>query len=86
VPVPGDMRAVRIGSWKYIEGSMMSPELFDLSADPTELRNVRDQERGRVTELAGVLAAWRRDAGDAAAEQPLSADDARRMRALGYVE
>ncbi|HLY37741.1 MAG TPA: sulfatase [Candidatus Binatia bacterium] len=86
VPVRGDMRAVRIGAWKYIEGSMMSPELFDLSADPAELRNVWDQERSRGADLAGVLAAWRRDAGDATAVRPLSAEEARRMRALGYVE
>ena len=87
VPVRGAMHGVRIGRWKYIDASSTGAELFDLASDPGETRNLRDRETARADELAAVLGKWRvAQAPGGAQEAPLSPDDARRLRALGYVE
>ncbi len=87
IPVRGDMRAVRIGTWKYIESSTAPPELFELGSDPGEVRNRWQGEHAHGLELAAVLAAWRGEVEHGApADQPLSRDEERRMRQLGYVE
>jgi len=85
VPVRGAMHGVRIGSWKYVDASSTGPELFDLASDPGETRNLRERETARADELAAVLGKWRVAQGGAV-EAPLSPDEARRLRALGYVE
>ena len=50
---------VREGNWKYIfdlrEGE---EELYDLSADPTEQRNLAAAQPGRCARLRQRLAAW----------------------------
>ncbi len=55
---------VREGNWKLIEhyedGSL---ELFDLSQDPSEARDLAAQEPARVAALRGKLEAWRRSVG-----------------------
>jgi arylsulfatase A-like enzyme len=56
--------AVRDGKWKlvehYDEGSV---ELFDLSADPGETRDLSGSERERTAALRERLRAWRKDVG-----------------------
>jgi arylsulfatase A-like enzyme len=83
VPIRGEMSGVRIGPWKYLEASAAPPELYDLATDPGETRNLVARDPERAAELAAVLARRPRVA---AADRPLSAEDARRLRALGYVE
>jgi arylsulfatase A-like enzyme len=84
VPPVGSMRAVRRGRWKLI----VSPdekgrELFDVDADPGELRNVVDE----YPDVAAALAAEVENAGPLPETQrSLDGDVARRLRALGYVD
>ncbi|MFM9000018.1 MAG: sulfatase [Opitutia bacterium] len=55
---------VREGDWKLIEhyedGSL---ELFDLSKDPSETKDLAAQEPARVAAMRGKLEAWRRSVG-----------------------
>lgn len=51
--------AVTVGDWKYIldvRGNTV--ELYDLSTDPGENRNLADVRPDKATELRGVLANW----------------------------
>ncbi len=87
VPVRGEKFAIRDGDWKYIMGTDEGTrELFDLSRDPHERRNLQDAEPERAADLARRLAAWR-----STHERPdlpqgeLSEEDLERLRSLGYV-
>jgi len=88
VPVRGEMLGIRVGPWKYIEAPHgVGAELFDLASDPGETRNLSDREAARASELAAVLDRWRgEERREGAVDRPLSAEEARRLRALGYVE
>ena len=80
------MFGVRRGRWKYIE-TPSGGELFDLSADPGETRNVREEQRATADALAAELRAWReRTESHPRAQQQISPEDKERLRALGYVE
>jgi len=65
MPVPelywehfGD-RAVRIADWKLVRGKRESDwNLFDLSADPTELNDLSDQFPDKVLELREKYSTW----------------------------
>jgi arylsulfatase A-like enzyme len=60
--MPGS--AVRDGKWKLIEWSEGNQvELFDLTADPSEKRNIADSHPDVVERLKTQLAAWRKDVG-----------------------
>jgi len=69
--------------------------LYDLRTDPAESRNLAGRGLPAERELAGLLAAWtaqRRPApsgssgsAGAARPQPLSKEDAARLRSLGYL-
>ena len=77
------------GVWKYIH-HVEAPgrsELYELTADPDEARNVFASHRERVQRMRGELRRRTRAAKEAAAQapaEPMSEDDARRLRALGY--
>jgi len=74
------------GSWKYIRAPRQ--ELYDLSNDPTETRNVIDQEQPTAQRLRDRLEEMLQEMEAAAPQQtPPSADpDAvRRLQSLGYV-
>lgn len=75
--------AVRDARWRYIAAP--EPELFDLAADPRELRNVLSEHPEVASERAGWLAARREQETAAAPAQVLSADERARLAALGYV-
>lgn len=63
-PVTEPMGAVRSGNWKLVEhltGERF--ELFDLSRDPSESRNLIDSEPAKFRELRTKLENWRRDCG-----------------------
>ncbi|PAW74881.1 MAG: sulfatase [Pedosphaera sp. Tous-C6FEB] len=51
-------RAVRVGDWKLV-ASFRSPwELYDLSGDRAELKNLAAQQPAKVKELAAAWQAW----------------------------
>jgi arylsulfatase A-like enzyme/thioredoxin-like negative regulator of GroEL len=75
------LRTIRSGDWKYIAAP--TPELYDLTRDPGETRNLAAEQGARVAELArqvdaistGVLAST----GNAPDRETLA-----RLQALGY--
>ncbi|MFQ5807548.1 MAG: sulfatase-like hydrolase/transferase [Phycisphaerae bacterium] len=78
------LRCLIDGEWKYIRAP--EPELYDLSADPYELRNLASARPEYVEKMAAALVALeakmvQREAG----ELVLSASERRALRRLGYV-
>ena len=80
----GVLRFVRVGRWKYIHKT--NPELYDLRADPTEVRNrvaERPQTvrrlRTRLEELIAAAPAIEE------ARVVLDAEQLEELRALGYI-
>jgi arylsulfatase A-like enzyme/Tfp pilus assembly protein PilF len=78
------LRAVRDGRYKYIEAPR--PELYDLRADPGEMRNVYASEGARAADLRRAL---ERMAGSGAQAAPdkdtLDPETLQRLAALGYM-
>lgn len=84
----GEKLAVRQSGWKYIEGGEdPARELYDLTADPGEHRDVLAAEPERAARLAAALHAWRdaHASADAPPPPPVGAEEAEGLRALGYV-
>jgi hypothetical protein len=80
------MFGVRVGRWKYIEALEENRrELFDLSIDPQETRNLRESQPGEAARLAIRLRRWVAAAPSFPA-QPVADDVAAGLRALGYVD
>ena len=78
------LRSIRSGQWKYIEAP--TPELFDLSVDPGELRNLAPDHVGITRELArSVLTFSGPELPPIQAGDRPAADAQRRLGALGYV-
>jgi tetratricopeptide (TPR) repeat protein len=81
-----DLRVLRRGSWKYVLAP--TPELYDLSSDPHEQRNVAEEHPDRTAAfrrtLTAILDQERRSEGTRAAEA-LPVDLIERLGALGYV-
>jgi len=79
------LRFVREGRWKYIH--KLEPEIYDVEADPAELRNLAEQEPERIAalrlRLGELLAAA--PAGPAAVEKRPSPETLAQLRALGYL-
>jgi tetratricopeptide (TPR) repeat protein len=78
------IRSLRQGRYKYIDAP--KPELYDLSTDPKELRNIYEQERSRATRMGEQMAAVRRSS-PPSANKPASPDPdtTARLRSLGYL-
>ncbi|MGH0033402.1 MAG: sulfatase family protein [Myxococcota bacterium] len=87
-PVDGEQHGVRIGDWKYIEGTRDGVrELYDLSRDPGERNDLSEAEPEKLRELSGRLAAWRSTLGTTRAAAPaLSVEERKKLQALGYLE
>ena len=92
------LRSVQVGDWRLIAASDGSHELFDLSSDPGERRNLAGSPSSleREQRLAALLDAFVERAGGepplpeelgtpGAAFGDLDPESARRLRALGYV-
>jgi N-acetylglucosamine-6-sulfatase len=84
---PRDYEGVRLGPYKYIAWPTGEKELYDITKDPNELRNLvkipdyfpvrnfLDREMKRLEECSG------KDCGEEAAEIPLTRKELRRKRA-----
>src|SRR5438270_804461 len=73
------------GRWKLVNG--VEPELYDLSTDPHEERNLAATETERARRMADELGRALRQlapAGDTAQPNPVSAEQEQRLRSLGY--
>lgn len=55
---PGGNHAVRRGDWKLVRLGAQKPELYDLSTDIGESRNVADAHPEVVRELAAAITEW----------------------------
>ncbi|WP_264712798.1 sulfatase-like hydrolase/transferase [Limobrevibacterium gyesilva] len=60
-PDVGPMAAMRTARWKYVHFTGLEPVLYDLAADPGELRNVAADPayRGLRAEAASRMLSWR---------------------------
>ncbi len=83
----GEFGSLQDGHWKYIHAARQSgasDELYDLAADPGEARDVAAEHPDTVAAMSARLS--REGVADnAAAEQPVDPETARRLRALGYL-
>ncbi len=73
------------GPWKYILAP--TPELYDLSQDPREEKNLAPEERAVLGEMARKLDDFLGKSGvrKGAARRPLTSAEAERLRSLGYL-
>jgi arylsulfatase A-like enzyme/Flp pilus assembly protein TadD len=79
-----ELVSVRASGWKYIEAP--EPELYDLSSDPGEARNLASSNPEKVREMASELARIEEENGAAApAERTLDAETRAMLRSLGYL-
>jgi len=78
------------GDLKYIHSGRKQSELFDLSDDPTEIRNIAGDGTGRSDLLLLLLEQWREtvEVKELDAESLPGLDDGtlRNLKALGYIE
>jgi tetratricopeptide (TPR) repeat protein len=75
------LRGVLSGREKYID--LPIPELYDLTADPRETRNLADRERDRLQVLTNLLGTYNTAPPDRPGQE--SAEAAAALRSLGYV-
>ena len=86
---PNGCTARAIFSWpfKFITTSNGHRELFDLSGDPAESRNLYIRQPERAAQLAGRLSVWMKSMPQQSREtHTLSPEDLRRLKSLGYVQ
>jgi len=86
---PNGCTARAIFSWpfKFITTSNGHRELFDLSGDPTESRNLYIRQPERAAQLADRLSMWMKSMPQQTREtHTLSPEDLRRLKSLGYVQ
>ena len=78
-----ELAGLRADGWKWIAAP--TPELYDLSADPGETRNLARAEPARAAQLGERLARMRAGAAAAGQARGLSPEQEERLAALGYV-
>jgi arylsulfatase A-like enzyme len=86
---PNGCTARAIFSWpyKFITTSNGHRELFELSGDPAESRNLYIQQPERAAQLADRLSVWMKSMPQQSQEtHTLSPEDLRRLKSLGYVQ
>jgi arylsulfatase A-like enzyme len=57
----GDLLAIREGNWKWLQAKGASAELYDLSRDVGETRNLAEDHPNVVAELERAVANWNRE-------------------------
>jgi len=78
------LRSLRLGRYKYIE--KRNPELYDLTSDPRELRNLYQEQRPVALDLQRRLSSLMgRYEAQHPAQKPASAEVMARLRSLGYL-
>lgn len=80
------LRALVEGDWKYVAAPR--PELYDLAADPGEVRNLAEAEPARADSLRGQLADLLQQTpppAEAPEQVQLSPAEVARLRSLGYL-
>ncbi|HYI08082.1 MAG TPA: sulfatase-like hydrolase/transferase [Thermoanaerobaculia bacterium] len=75
-----ELRSLIEGRYHYIESS--SPELYDLTNDPSEVRNIIGDERRVAADLRRKLSAF---PAAIVAPERVDPEEARKLAALGYV-
>ena len=67
-------RAMRDGNWKLVlqKPNSKSPQLFDLSKDLGEKKDLASEQPRRVKQMQSAIAAWKRDVADGATTQPIT--------------
>jgi len=78
-----DLAALRRGNLKYIAST--KPELYDLSRDPRETRNVLNEERRVYRDLSAKLETLRAGAAPAKQFSPLDEEARAKLASLGYI-
>ena len=85
--VKGEKLGVLIDQWKYIEAlKERSVELYDLSVDPGELKNISRDHPDKVRRLSSMIKDWRKKYGKETYDQSMSEEDIEALRSLGYVQ
>ncbi len=80
-------RAIFAWPYKFITTSNGRRELFDLSGDATERRNLYIQQPERAAQMARRLSQWMQSMPQQSREtHTLSPEDLRRLKSLGYVQ
>ena len=73
-------------SWKLILSTDGGRELYDLSADSGENRNVIAAQPRVAAEMEAVLSAWQKNLAPVSAPSGLDQDTLNRLKSLGYVQ
>ena len=81
----GPLFALRRGPWKYIRSDDGTEELYDLSADPRESRDLAPVERDRCDRMRSELLSWV-DGGKRVDRPELDRETVEKLRILGYVD
>ena len=80
-------RAIYAWPYKFITSSNGRRELFDLSGDPAEHRNLYIRQAERAAQLSERLAVWMKGMPQQSHEtHTLAPEDLRRLKSLGYVQ
>lgn len=77
------LRSLRVGRWKFIDAP--EPELYDLSIDGGERRNVIRREPARAESLRRALTSTLAAHANTITPMPMSDDARQRLASLGYV-
>ncbi|NNE08372.1 MAG: sulfatase-like hydrolase/transferase [Gemmatimonadetes bacterium] len=79
------LRSIRTPEWKYIMAPR--PELYDLTEDPGETRNVIEENEAVAQRMASELQAWVTEDKSRGTDEakPLDDETRARLEALGYV-
>jgi arylsulfatase A-like enzyme len=86
---PNGCTAKAIISWpmKYISSSNGKRELFDLSADPDEQRNLYIQQQERALAMDGALSAWKRNLPTQTRQtKEVDPEKLKQLKGLGYIQ
>jgi choline-sulfatase len=79
-------RAMFRDSWKFILSSDGEWELYNLSTDPGEIRNVIGEQRQVAAQMEAVLSAWQKNLAPVNGPSGTDKDTLDRLKSLGYVQ